>query len=150
MQASSAMDVQVKQEIDEMVRRMRDRASNTTPRSPADVIALSDDDDDNGGGGVADTRAVGSSSGSSVPVKRQKVNVSLPPGFLDPIPPAPLAAVPVSTQGSKQFWKAGDYEGAPCGKWDSNTGLFMSLFLVLFLLKNFVLVLGFTSLFFMV
>ncbi|KNA08584.1 hypothetical protein SOVF_161360 [Spinacia oleracea] len=131
MQASSAMDVQVKQEIDEMVRRMRDRASNTTPRSPADVIALSDDDDDNGGGGVADTRAVGSSSGSSVPVKRQKVNVSLPPGFLDPIPPlpdssillpAPLAAVPVSTQGSKQFWKAGDYEGAPCGKWDSNTG----------------------------
>ncbi|XP_021775820.1 protein MICRORCHIDIA 7-like [Chenopodium quinoa] len=127
MQKSSAMDVQVKQEYEVLFQRMRDRAVNAaTPSSaPAPVIDLSDDDD--AGDGGAEKRALSSSNGG-VPAKKQKVvDGSLPPGFLDPIPSLPESAlllppVPVSSQGNKQFWKAGDYEGAPCAKWDNNTG----------------------------
>lgn len=38
------------------------------------------------------------------------------------VPPAPLMTVAPVTQGSKQFWKAGDYEGAPCGNWEPSSG----------------------------
>ncbi|CDY34330.1 BnaA01g14330D [Brassica napus] len=47
----------------------------------------------------------------------------LPEGFGQPIPPPPHASS--GRVGScKQFWKAGDYEGAPGGNWDLSSGGF--------------------------
>ncbi|KAL2459613.1 protein MICRORCHIDIA 7-like [Forsythia ovata] len=60
----------------------------------------------------------------------------LPVGFLDPLPgkeqvsreseaalalPAPPRRNDVVVSGCKQFWKAGDYDGAPSGDWESTT-----------------------------
>ncbi|KAI3472585.1 hypothetical protein Pfo_031167 [Paulownia fortunei] len=69
------------------------------------------------------------------------LNAVLPVGFLDPLPskqtPLPLPSPPnellclefpsstvntVMEASAKQFWKAGDYEGAPGGAWDSSNG----------------------------
>lgn len=84
--------------------------------------------------------------------KEKGSGVTLPVGFLDPLPakepvPAPLSVVPaveenvttaaivpvsnanansgaVSALGSchKQFWKAGDYEGAISSNWETSAG----------------------------
>ncbi|RDY07141.1 Protein MICRORCHIDIA 4, partial [Mucuna pruriens] len=92
-------------------------------------------------------------SGES-PSKRRRtsdVGVVLPVGFLSPLPPAPPPPPPptavlslpapewasnsslrsnaymnLSVSGSKQFWKAGDYDGAPRGGSGSSTGAFCS------------------------
>lgn len=73
-------------------------------------------------------------SGENVTAKKRRLDVVLPVGFLDPLPPLAVAPPPTETpresglevasssQGCKQFWKAGDYEGAPCGDWDSSSG----------------------------
>nr|POE97729.1 protein microrchidia 7 [Quercus suber] len=60
--------------------------------------------------------------------------VIVPAGFLQQLPPPVMTAavttmaaaeVPVAQSivkcSSKQFWKAGDYEGAPCSEWESST-----------------------------
>lgn len=86
----------------------------------------SNSDDDN-----EDVEGPGSTSGP--PTKRMKMlddlGVVLPVGFLEPLPALeryPVAtrekAVSVGLENCKQFWKAGDYEGAPSGDWDFSTG----------------------------
>lgn len=93
-----------------------------------------DDDDDN-------------NDNNNKKKKKKKIDESqanrvLPVGFLDPLPlkerslssspsvalalPAPSEPKDPATHGveinSKQFWKAGDYEGAPSGDWESSMG----------------------------
>ncbi|KAM0979261.1 hypothetical protein ACFX13_015427 [Malus domestica] len=90
----------------------------------------SDSDDSADGGG-------GASGGLAKKRKLDGMGVGFPVGFLNPLPPeevgrllpAPEAAVArrkegrvVSRSNCKQFWKAGDYEGAPCANWDSSAG----------------------------
>ena len=70
--------------------------------------------------------------------EKKDFRAALPVGFLDPLPPknAPLqllappkpqsasaAKANTSFDTCKQFWKAGDYEGAICGDWDTSTGM---------------------------
>ncbi|KAL9335424.1 hypothetical protein Peur_072605 [Populus x canadensis] len=69
----------------------------------------------------------------------EDLGVVLPLGFLAPITPPPDSETPsearmmavestesrrvsLTGQSSKQFWKAGDYEGAPRANWDSSFG----------------------------
>ena len=83
--------------------------------------------------------------GGFVLKKRRKMNevgVVLPVGFLNPITPLMLpesnvaavdrpessSKVVSSSQGCKQFWKAGDYEGASGGDWVSSSGNFFLIF----------------------
>ncbi|CAO2818298.1 unnamed protein product [Amaranthus hypochondriacus] len=111
--------VPVKLEFEEtLLPRRLGRFTNATPPSPSDLIELSDTDDDE--------------DEDYFRAKKQKFNGSIPPGFLDPIPPLPDSSLllpppssstaTASVPGSKQFWKAGDYEGAPCGNWENYTG----------------------------
>nr|XP_034603415.1 protein MICRORCHIDIA 7-like [Setaria viridis] len=84
--------------------------------SPAAVIDLSssDSDSDGEGAGGSGKRARGAGGGGSAG-KRARVSaaVDLPPGFLEPIPlPPPVVPAACAT---KQFWKAGDYDGKPLG-----------------------------------
>ncbi|OAY68335.1 MORC family CW-type zinc finger protein 3 [Ananas comosus] len=101
--------------------------------APADaVIELSSSDSDSdpeeegGGGGVGAKRPRVSGAGAEAEAegarpKRPRAK-ALPIGFLDPLPPEappplPLrapspAAAAAAIQGSKQFWKAGDYDGS--------------------------------------
>ncbi|CAN6248078.1 unnamed protein product [Urochloa humidicola] len=81
------------------------------------VIDLSSSDSDSDGEGAgwgSGKRALGAGGGGSAG-KRARVSpaVDLPPGFLEPIPPPPPVA-PASCS-TKQFWKAGDYDGKPLG-----------------------------------
>lgn len=130
----------MKQEIEDMFQRMRERTTATAaPPSPGDVITLSDSDSDDGGGEedeevpVKRTRDTPNGGPSAKKQKFDNSQPSFPPGFLDPIPPLPdsavltatplaLAVPPSSVQNCKQFWKAGDYEGAPSSRWEANTG----------------------------
>lgn len=100
----------------------------------------------------------GGDGGSEMKKKKKKrrrnlddLGVVLPLGFLAPITPPPDSETPseaemmavestesrkVSLTGqssSKQFWKAGDYEGAPRANWDSSFGNFLILFCMLHL-----------------
>ncbi|XP_027123568.2 protein MICRORCHIDIA 7-like [Coffea arabica] len=114
--------------------------SSSSSDSDSDDLPLSDDD-------VAGDN---SRPKKKKKVDGSTANVKLPLGFLDPLPtketrlssssPAPLAVhvpgddallalpapkgiVAVSLEcNAKQFWKAGDYEGAPSGDWDSSFG----------------------------
>lgn len=95
-------------------------------------------------GGV--TRSVGLPNGVDGGfLKKRRLNeleVVLPLGFLPPAAPDETHAIEVSLPPSdeaatiqetritnanasacKQFWKAGDYEGAPCSNWDSSSGM---------------------------
>ena len=95
----------------------------------------------------------GASSSVESPSKKRRTSeaggVVLPVGFLTPLPPAPAPTPPptavlslpapewasnstasranasksLSLNSSKQFWKAGDYDGAPLG---GSTGVFCS------------------------
>nr|CAE03980.3 OSJNBa0033H08.4 [Oryza sativa Japonica Group] len=84
----------------------------------------SDSDGEGGGGGSAKrSRGVGAggSAGKRARVSAAGVAVDLPPGFLDPLPHAASAAAGAeasagpSKSATKQFWKAGDYDGKPLG-----------------------------------
>ncbi|KAL9272646.1 MICRORCHIDIA 4-like protein [Drosera capensis] len=136
------MEAHVKQEtIDAfLLARQQQRRAQNQQQQPTSVIDLSSssdssDSDDDGEYAAASMvkkkkrrrRRVGdvASSGGGV---------VLPAGFLDPIVSTPPLALPVPAErnGSggggvaagtcKQFWKAGDYVGAPVGDWDSHTG----------------------------
>lgn len=85
------------------------------------------------------------------------LGVVLPLGFLAPLPLPPSSEPPTEAemavvestdstivsligQGSKQFWKAGDYEGAPHANWDLSSGNLLlclhAIFAVFLLLYN--------------
>uniref|UniRef100_A0A0E0DCB0 Morc S5 domain-containing protein n=1 Tax=Oryza meridionalis TaxID=40149 RepID=A0A0E0DCB0_9ORYZ len=97
-----------------------------------DFIELSSSDSDSdgegggGGGSAKRSRGVGAggSAGKRARVSAAGVAVDLPPGFLDPLPHAASAAAGAAEAGAsagpsksatKQFWKAGDYDGKPLG-----------------------------------
>jgi hypothetical protein len=92
----------------------------------------------------------GGDGGSEMKKKKRRRNlddlgVVLPLGFLAPLPQPPSSEPPTEAemavvestestvvnligQSSKQFWKAGDYEGAPHANWDLSSGnLLLSL-----------------------
>ncbi|XP_010239739.1 protein MICRORCHIDIA 7 isoform X2 [Brachypodium distachyon] len=86
--------------------------------APSDLIELSSSDSDTdgeGGGGGSAKRARGA-AGDSAAGKRARVSAAaaadVPPGFLDPLPTS--SQLP-SRSATKQFWKAGDYDGKPLG-----------------------------------
>ncbi|CAM0905016.1 unnamed protein product [Alopecurus aequalis] len=95
-------------------------AGGSGSRAPAQLIELSssDSDSDDGAGGSAKRARLaiaGSGSGKRARVSASAVaGLDVPPGFLDllPAPPPPL---PPSRSATKQFWKAGDYDGKPVG-----------------------------------
>ncbi|OAY30716.2 protein MICRORCHIDIA 7 isoform X2 [Manihot esculenta] len=120
--------------------------SSSSSSSSSDSDSDSESDNGNNPNAAVSTGPRVSSTGHGVSRKKRKLDelgVVLPVGFLAPLSPAPLAlpqsAVDVhlsstptapsgngnvssTGQSSKQFWKAGDYEGAPCGDWDSSSG----------------------------
>jgi len=93
----------------------------------------------------------GGDGGSEMKKKKKRrrnlddLGVVLPLGFLAPLPQPPSSEPPTEAemavvestesamvnligQSSKQFWKAGDYEGAPHANWDLSSGnLLLSL-----------------------
>ncbi|TVU03463.1 hypothetical protein EJB05_51015 [Eragrostis curvula] len=86
----------------------------------AAVIDLSSSDSDSdgeAGAGGSGKRQLASGGGGGSAGKRARVSAAVaavpedvPPGFLEPIPPRPPAKC-----ATKQFWKAGDYDGKPLG-----------------------------------
>ncbi|KAL6851523.1 hypothetical protein ACP4OV_020456 [Aristida adscensionis] len=80
-------------------------------------LSSSDSDSDADGAGGSGKRSWGAGGGGPAG-KRARVSdaalaVGVPPGFLDPItPPQPQRPARSAT---KQFWKAGDYDGKPLG-----------------------------------
>lgn len=87
------------------------------PRAPVQFIELSSSDSDSDGGVGGSAKRSRSAAGDSGAGKRARVSaggvvgVDVPPGFLDPLP-----APPQPSRGTtKQFWKAGDYDGNPAG-----------------------------------
>ncbi|XP_030542338.1 protein MICRORCHIDIA 7-like isoform X2 [Rhodamnia argentea] len=118
------MDARLKQE-DVSPSSGKDIVSDKHPASLIELSDSSSESDDEG------------------PSKKRKLGVVVPEGFLQPLPPLrqlppssppPPPAVPDSASPppplqqlsqagpTKQFWKAGDYEGRPGGGWDSYSG----------------------------
>ncbi|KAK0590553.1 hypothetical protein LWI29_028735 [Acer saccharum] len=137
----------VKQKIREALAKNLPKRNENASNAPASVIQLSSssrssdssssssdsDSDDNGQNGAVKRRMDASASAEKRKTKRQKPDnfeVVLPVGFLDPLTvQEPLREVVMNTatsvarvQSCKQFWKAGDYEGAPSGDWDFSSG----------------------------
>ncbi|KAG2565558.1 hypothetical protein PVAP13_7NG142700 [Panicum virgatum] len=80
--------------------------------APAAVIDLSSSDSDSDGEGGKRARGAGG-DGSAGKRARVSAAIAVPRGFLEPIPP-PRPVVPAACA-TKQFWKAGDYDGKPIG-----------------------------------
>ncbi|KAK1682473.1 hypothetical protein QYE76_043321 [Lolium multiflorum] len=83
--------------------------------APAQLIELSSSDSDSDAGAKRPRLAAEGGGGG----KRARVSAApadVPPGFLDllPAPPTPPSPPP-SRSATKQFWKAGDYDGKPAG-----------------------------------
>ncbi|CAI9773833.1 unnamed protein product [Fraxinus pennsylvanica] len=114
-------------------------SSDSESDSDSDSDALSDNDID----GIFNKRPRESSGEICGNKKKKKkkgaedLSFVLPVGFLDPLPgkepvsrdsepvltlPAPPQRNAVIVSGCKQFWKAGNYDGAPSGDWESATG----------------------------
>ncbi|XP_052731296.1 protein MICRORCHIDIA 7 isoform X2 [Vigna angularis] len=133
------MDVSVKEEVSEapIITKRKTRTETVTAPPPDSVIELSDSDSDSDSENDVD-----SENGRSPSTKRRtEGEMVLPVGFLSPLPPeasppAPLLALPAPEWASnsasrsnhtlgvnscKQFWKAGDYDGARCGGSDFST-----------------------------
>lgn len=84
--------------------------------APAAVIDLSSSDSDSDGeGGGGSGKRVRGAVGDGSAGKRARVSaaIAVPRGFLEPIPPPP-PVVPAAFA-TKQFWKAGEYDGKPLG-----------------------------------
>ncbi|KAK1389655.1 Protein MICRORCHIDIA 4 [Heracleum sosnowskyi] len=117
------------------------------PSLPPVLIDLgsSDSDSDSSSSSLSGEKRPRSPDGDGFVLKRRRKGkssgVELPVGFLDPLPPkevVPLAVeeteaiVPVTNASNgvvsaipscnKQFWKAGDYEGAASSNWETSTG----------------------------
>ncbi|KAH1049017.1 hypothetical protein GLYMA_08G010300v4 [Glycine max] len=145
------MDVCVKEEVLEtpIVTERRPRNAVVSALPPGLVIELSDSDTDEGDLDSVVANAVNGATVESPSKKRRTSEaggVVLPVGFLTPLPPAPVPVPPpaavlslpapewasnsasrvnasksFSLNSSKQFWKAGDYDGAPLGGSGSST-----------------------------
>lgn len=107
------------------------------PTSVIDLSSSSSSDSDSGSDSGEDAGGVGIENGRDP--KKRKLNgldVVLPPGFLAPLPPknpVPVAEVPLSVRGpTRQFWKAGDFDGAPGGDWDLSAGILCFILFLLF------------------
>ncbi|KAG8063899.1 hypothetical protein GUJ93_ZPchr0004g39167 [Zizania palustris] len=79
----------------------------------------SDSDGEGGGGGGGSAKRLRGAGGDCSAGKRARVStaaaaVDVPPGFLDPLPQEPSSEAP-ARGATKQFWKAGDYDGKPLG-----------------------------------
>ncbi|XP_022865076.1 protein MICRORCHIDIA 7-like [Olea europaea var. sylvestris] len=149
--ARSENEIQVKQEIIEPSRKPNPNPNDSLPPDcfinlsssdsdsdfDSDSDALSDNDID----GIVNKRpreSSGDVSGNNKKKKRAKdLSFVLPVGFLDPLPgkeraskdseaalelPAPPERNAGVVSGCKQFWKAGDFNDAPSGDWQSATG----------------------------
>lgn len=143
------------------------RVSNPDSGRSAAVIDLSSSDSDSDSSSSDDDSSA-AGRGNNARKKRRKTaedfNALLPLGFLDPLPskqaavpvPVPLASSPPPSErlclefpsarinavvetSVKQFWKAGDYEGAPGGDWDYSNGNMLFFFLLLLCMFLFVL-----------
>lgn len=126
-------------------RRPRNAVVSVPPPGSVIELSCSDSDSDCDLDSVVASVVRTGDSGES-PSKKRRTNdgaVVLPVGFLSPLPPAPppLTAVlslpaperasnsasrlnsntSLTVNGSKQFWKAGDYDGAPPGGSGSST-----------------------------
>lgn len=135
------MDVCVKEEVSEtpIITKRKSRPGAVPP--PDSVIEVSSSDSD------SENEDVHSENGGSPSKKRRTyAETVLPVGFLSPLPPeasppTDLLALPapewasnsasrsnlyttLGVNSSKQFWKAGDYDGAGCGGSDSSSGAF--------------------------
>ncbi|GJN11853.1 hypothetical protein PR202_ga30084 [Eleusine coracana subsp. coracana] len=80
-------------------------------------LSSSDSDSDGEGGALGSGKRQLAAGGCGSSGKRARVSAvasaaveDVPPGFLEPIPPPPPARC-----ATKQFWKAGDYDGKPLG-----------------------------------
>lgn len=153
--ARSENEIQVKQEIIEPSRKPNPKPNDSLPPDcfinlsssdsdsdfDSDSDALSDNDID----GIVNKRpreSSGDVSGNKKKKKRAKdLSFVLPVGFLDPLPgkervskdseavlelPAPPERNAGVVSGCKQFWKAGDFNDAPSGDWQSATGKFLN------------------------
>uniref|UniRef100_A0ACD5UPJ8 Uncharacterized protein n=1 Tax=Avena sativa TaxID=4498 RepID=A0ACD5UPJ8_AVESA len=87
-------------------------AGGSGSRTPAQLIELSSSDSDSDGGVGGSAKRARLAAGGSGSGKRARVSV--PPGFLDLLPALPPPSSP-SKSATKQFWKAGDYDGKPVG-----------------------------------
>lgn len=133
-------NIVIKQEIlDDNRGFMKKPPEKSSPAAQSVFIDLSSSDDSD-----SDSDSGGSAgNGSDRPKKKRKsvqdVNFALPLGFLDPLPPPkesplPLPAPPngsnrdlsVSQSNCKQFWKAGDYEGASSASSGLTSGLLLA------------------------
>ncbi|KAH9705504.1 protein MICRORCHIDIA 4 [Citrus sinensis] len=131
------MNVNVKREILETcLTTAEPKQNDSVSNKLVPFIELSSSSESNSGSDSDDVNedAEGAGDKSGRPNKRRKMpqdlEVVLPVGFLEPLPaPERLPgaagndkAVSVGLQSCKQFWKAGDYEGAPSGGWEFSTG----------------------------
>lgn len=78
-------------------------------------------------------------------VKKRRLDelgIVLPDGFLDPLPPEELLRLPpppsgnhsaVIVQSCKQFWKAGDYDGAPSCDWNAYSGSIICISILIYI-----------------
>jgi len=159
------MDVCVKEEVSETptVTQRKPRTGAVSVPPPDSVIELSSSDSDSESDIDLDDVVASALQDGGSPSKKPKTDSGavLPVGFLSPLPPAPasppasLLALPAPEWASisaslskdysgpgvnscKQFWKAGDYDGAVCGGSGSSTGVFyfclsyMELFFFIF------------------
>ncbi|QCD84991.1 protein MICRORCHIDIA 7 [Vigna unguiculata] len=142
------MDVCVKEEVSETptVTQRKPRTGAVSVPPPDSVIELSSSDSDSESDIDLDDVVASALQDGGSPSKKPKTDSGavLPVGFLSPLPPAPasppasLLALPAPEWASisaslskdysgpgvnscKQFWKAGDYDGAVCGGSGSST-----------------------------
>ncbi|KAF5732235.1 putative zinc finger protein [Tripterygium wilfordii] len=130
------MDIRVKREILDATFKERPKQNGSSNATVILVSSSSDSDsvsdsDGEGAGAIVSSNGVGFEARASKKRKLDELGVELPVGFLAPLPPL---ATPVGRQSTgneglavigqscKQFWKAGDYEGAPCGDWEFGSG----------------------------
>ncbi|KAK8938155.1 hypothetical protein KSP40_PGU010588 [Platanthera guangdongensis] len=97
---------------------------SAAPAAPTAVIDLSSSGSDSDAGTLKRSRSPDDIGDVKKRKSEVKMLASLPPGFLDPLPaasggksiqplPLTLPVVAGSPQRSKQFWKAGDFDGLP-------------------------------------
>ncbi|KAF5730974.1 putative zinc finger protein [Tripterygium wilfordii] len=128
------MDVRVKREILDAAFKERPKQNGSSDAtvivvssSDSDSVSDSDNSDGEGRGAIVSSNGVGVEGPASKKRNLGDLGVELPVGFLAPLPPVERqstanAGLAVIGQSCKQFWKAGDYEGAPSGDWEFGSG----------------------------
>ncbi|KAI3820652.1 hypothetical protein L1987_08200 [Smallanthus sonchifolius] len=114
---STAMkQFRVKQEIIEQLVDINAKSTNPTNISETPVIDLDSSDDDCSSPGNGKRSRVLDDDQR----KKSGDGVVLPAGFLDPLPPKDMTGA--AAQRCKNFWKAGDFDVASDGNWDTSSG----------------------------